>query len=96
MTFIPDKIKIVYVFLVGIIKPYLVFIPVILQLPVGRRGDDKMDRFIGNLFHPSRITDNYLVPGLHIFALIFYYTLKATVSPNVPSIYDVATEGAMS
>ena len=57
----PDQIEIVDVVLIGVVVAYLLFCAVVLELPVGRRGDDQMNRLVIQLHHPSRITNYYFV-----------------------------------
>jgi hypothetical protein len=72
MAFIPDQIQIVYIFFVGIVKPDLFPVSVIFQLPIWWRGNDEVNRLVGDFFHPPCVADYYFVTGLHliIFSLL--------------------------
>jgi len=51
VTFVPDEVEVIDVFLIGVIEPDLVRGPIVFELPVRWRGDDEMDRFFGNFPH---------------------------------------------
>jgi hypothetical protein len=65
IAFLPHKIEIVYVILIAIIEAYLTAIAIILQLPVWRRCDNKMNTCILNLIHPPAVADDYDCLRLH-------------------------------
>ena len=59
VAFVPDQIQVVDILLIAVIKPDLVIAAIVLQLPVRRRRDDKMNALILQLTHPPAITDYY-------------------------------------
>jgi hypothetical protein len=59
VALLPYEIQIVNVVLIGIIKPYLAAIAIVLQLPIRRRSNDKMNRLILQLAHIAAIADDY-------------------------------------
>ena len=61
VAFFPCEVKIVDVLFVGIMKANLLNIVVILELPVRRRRNDKMDGLIRNLRHGTGICYKNLV-----------------------------------
>lgn len=75
ITLVPDKIEIIYVVFVAVIKPYLVPISVVLQLPVRRRSDDKMNRLVFEFAHVATVTDDYSCFWFHSNQLVEQYPL---------------------
>ena len=59
IAFVPDKVEVVDILLIAVIKPDLVIAAIVLQLPVRRRRDDKMNALILQLTHPPAIADDY-------------------------------------
>jgi hypothetical protein len=66
MTFIPDQVKIIDILFIGIIETNLLPIAIIFQLPIRWRGNNEVNGFIGNFFHPPRIPNNDFMKGFHI------------------------------
>jgi len=55
----PDKIQIVDVALIAVVKSDLVLRPVVLELPVGRRGNDKVNRTVRQQIHLPAVAFYY-------------------------------------
>ena len=61
--FAPDEVEVVDVLLVGVVEPDLVSVSVVLQLPVGRGGDDEVDRGVREFPHGSGVTEDDFMVG---------------------------------
>ena len=64
LAFVPDKVQVVDVALVTLVKADLVLRPVVLELPVGWRGDNKMHRPVSEEVHLSAVAVDYGVMAL--------------------------------
>ena len=64
LAFVPDKVQVVDVALVTFVKADLVLRPVVLELPVGWRGDNKMHRPVSEEVHLSAVAVDYGVMAL--------------------------------
>ena len=65
LAFVPDKVQIVDVALVTLVKADLVLRPVVLELPVGWRGDNQMHQPVREEVHLSAVAMDYGVMALH-------------------------------
>ena len=63
MAFLPDQIQIIDVVFIGVIEADLVGTGVIFKLPVGRRRDDQMNRFVRSFKHGTRICRDDSMPA---------------------------------
>ena len=64
LAFIPDKVQVVDVAFVTLMKADLVLRPVVLELPVRWRGNNKMHRPVGKEVHLSAVAMDYGVVAL--------------------------------
>ena len=64
LAFVPDKVQVVDVALVTLVKADLVLRPVVLELPVRWRGDNKMHRPVSEEIHLSAVAVDYGVMAL--------------------------------
>ncbi len=64
LAFVPDKVQVVDIALVTLVKADLVLCPVVLELPVGWRGDNKMHRPVSEEVHLSAVAVDYGVMAL--------------------------------
>lgn len=64
LALVPGKVQIVDVALVTLMKAELVLRPVVLELPVGWRGDNKMHRPVSKEVHLSAVAVYYGVMAL--------------------------------
>ena len=64
LAFVPDKVQVVDVALVTLVKADLVLRPVVLELPVGWRGDNKVYRPVSEEVHLSAVAVDYGVVAL--------------------------------
>ena len=62
-------------------KTYLVLCSIIFQLPVGRRGNDQMNRFVWNQIHLTAVSINLYVSSLHLF---IHYSLTVRFPSAAP------------
>ncbi len=65
VTFGPDEVQVIDVSLVAVVEADLPAVAVVFQLPVGRRGDDEVDRFVRHLGHTPRVARDDSVVCLH-------------------------------
>ena len=64
LAFVPDKVQVIDVALVTLMKADLVLRPVVLELPVGWRGNNKMHRPVSEEVHLSAVAVDYCVVAL--------------------------------
>ncbi len=64
LAFVPDKVQVVDVALVTLMKADLVLRPVVLELPVGWRGNNKMHLPVSEEVHLSAVAVDYGVVAL--------------------------------
>ncbi len=64
LAFVPDKVQVVDVALVTLVKADLLLRPVFLELPVGWRGNNQMHRPVSEKVHLSAVAVDYVVVGL--------------------------------
>ncbi|MEI6758713.1 MAG: hypothetical protein WCK85_12745, partial [Chlorobium sp.] len=64
LAFVPDKVQVVDVALVTLVKADLVLRPVVLELPVRWRGDNKVYRPVCEEVHLSAVAVDYGVVAL--------------------------------
>lgn len=69
-TLLPDKVQVVDVFFIAVIETNLLLRPIIFQLPIRRRGDDQVHRFIRNFAHIAAVTRDDFVYASHLSLLI--------------------------
>lgn len=74
----PHKIKIINIGLIRVMKTYLMFNAVILQLPVRRRRDYQVNRQVWHQRHLTAITMNECVCRFHFRNLHLTYSGKQT------------------
>jgi len=70
LALVPDKVQVVDVALVTLVKADLVFRPVVLELPVGWRGDNKVHRPVSKKVHLPAVAVDYGVMTLQGALLI--------------------------
>lgn len=56
VTLCPYHIEMIDILLVCVVEPYLIIVPIVLELPIWRRGHDQLYRAIGNFGHVTTIT----------------------------------------
>ena len=64
LAFVPDKVQVVDVAFVTLVKADLLLRPVVLELPAGWRGDNKMHRPVSEEVHLSAVAVDYGVMAL--------------------------------
>ena len=64
LAFVPDKVQVVDVAFITLVKADLVLRPVVLELPVGWRGDNKVYRPVSEEVHLSAVAVDYGVMAL--------------------------------
>ena len=64
LAFVPDQVQVIDVAFVTLVKADLVLRPVVLELPVRWRGDNKMHRPVSKKVHLSAVAVDYGVMAL--------------------------------
>jgi len=67
---VPDEVEVVDVVLVGVVEPDLVSVSVVLELPVGRGGEDEVDGVVRDFPHGAGVTEVDFVIGFHLSGVI--------------------------
>ena len=63
LAFVPDKVQVVDLALVTLVKADLLLRPVVLELPIGWRGNNQMHRPVSEKVHLSAVAVDYGVTG---------------------------------
>jgi len=90
-TLAPDKIQIVDVALIAVVKSDLVLRPVVLELPIGRRGNDKVHRTVRQQIHLPAVAFYYGVTGFQRLGFCLGHLEKVIPHPDccvVPTSRD--------